>query len=203
MPFAGGDAMSWRKLPKEKRVHLVLVALGIVLVLGALGFGLIRWQYQRLNQIADRIEIAEKRLQQVQQSIARAEQIEAEFNARNRRLAEVEEAMATGDVYSWAVNLLRRFKLPYRVDIPQIGQPAGPSDVNLLPKFPYKQVTLKIGGTAYYQDLGQFIADFENQFPYIRLNNLLLEPATGPASADREKLAFTLDIVALVKPTAP
>lgn len=195
--------MSWRKLPKEKRVHLVLVAVGIALALGAVGLGLIRWQYRRLSQIADRIQIAEKRLQQVQQAIARAEEIEAEFNARSRRLAEVEEAMASGDVYSWAVNLLRRFKLPYRVDIPQIGQPVGPGDVNLLPQFPYKQVTLKIGGTAYYQDLGQFIADFENQFPFIRLNNLTLEPATGPIAADREKLAFTFDIVALVKPTTP
>lgn len=195
--------MSWRKLPKEKRVHLVLVTLGIALGLGALGFGLIRWQYRRLSQIADRIEIAQKRFQQVTQSIARAEEIEAEFSARTRRLAEVEEVMASGDVYSWAVNLLRRFRLPYRVDIPQIGQPVGPSDVNLLPNFPYKQVTLKIGGTAYYQDLGQFIADFENQFPFIRLNNLTLEPATGPAAADREKLAFTFDIVALVKPTTP
>jgi len=195
--------MSWRKLPKEKRVHLILVAVGIVAVLGALGFGLIRWQYRRLNQIADRIQIAEKRLQQVQQSIARAEQIEAEFDAQNRRLAEVEDAMASGDVYSWAVNFLRRFKLPYRVDIPQIGQPVGPVDVNLLPKFPYKQVTLKIAGTAYYQDLGQFIADFENQFPFIRLNNLTLEPVTGPSAADREKLAFTFDIVALARPTTP
>ncbi|MDW8308164.1 MAG: hypothetical protein RMK20_02180 [Verrucomicrobiales bacterium] len=194
--------MNWRKLPKEKKLHLVLVALGTVLVLGALGFGLIRWQYQRLGQIADRIEIAQKRLQQVQQSIARAEEIEAEFNAHNRRIAEIEEAMASGDVYAWAVSLLRRFKLPYRVDIPQIGQPVGPADVNLLPKFPYKQVTLKIGGTAYYQDVGQFIADFENQFPYIRLINLSLEPTTGPSAADREKLNFTLDIVALVKPTA-
>lgn len=195
--------MSWRKLPKEKRVHLVLVIVGTILALGALGLGLIRWQYRRLSQIADRIEIAQKRFQQVQQSIARAEEIEAEFNARKRQLAELEEAMASGDAYSWAVNLLRRFKLPYRVDIPQIGQPTGPSDVNLLPKFPYKQVTLRIGGTAYYSDLGQFLADFENQFPYFRLNNLSLEPASGPSAADREKLAFLFDLVALVKPTTP
>ncbi len=195
--------MSWKKLPREKRLHLVLVAVGTVLALGALGFGLIRWQYRRLSQIAERIEAAQKRLQQVQQSIARADQIEAEFNALHRRLSEIEEAMASGDAYSWAVNLLRRFKLPYRVDIPQIGQPTGPSDVNLLPQFPYKQVTLKIGGTAYYQDLGQFIADFENQFPFIRLNNLTLEPVSSSAPAEREKLAFTFDIVALIKPTTP
>ena len=195
--------MIFSQLPKEKLTRLIGVAVLTVIALGALGFGLIKWQYGTLRVIAGKTEVAEKRLEQVKDAIRRADQIEIEFNAKNKTLAEQEEAMASGDIYSWAVNALRRFKLSYRVEIPQIGQPTPPGDVNLLPKFPYKQVTLRVGGTAYYHDFGNFIADFENQFPQIRVANLSLESAPSVGPGEKEKLAFSLDIIALVKPSAP
>ena len=195
--------MNFSQLPKEKLARLIGVVVLTVIALGALGFGLIKWQYGTLRVIAGKTEVAEKRLEQVKDAIRRADQIEIEFNAKNRTLAEQEEAMASGDIYSWAVNALRRFKLSYRVEIPQIGQPTPPGDVNLLPNFPYKQVTLRVGGTAYYHDFGNFIADFENQFPQIRVANLSLESAPSVGPGEKEKLAFSLDIIALVKPSAP
>jgi hypothetical protein len=200
----GGFArMNFSKLPKNKRNQLIVVALLTVIVLGGLGFGLIKWQYGNLLALAEKKEVSEKRLIQVKDGINRADQIETEFTARNKLLAEQEETMASGgDLYSWMVNLLRRFKLPYRVEIPQISQPTPPSDMNLLPGFPYKQVTLRVSGTAYYHDFGKFIADFENQFPHIRVVNLMLEPTTIVGSSEKEKLAFTMDIVTLVKPDA-
>jgi len=195
--------MNFSKLPKEKRIQLIVVAVLTVIVLGALGFGLIKWQYGKLREITGKTEVAEKRLKQVKNAILRADQIEIEFNTKNKTIAELEEAMASGDIYSWAVNALRRFKLSYKVEIPQISQPTAPGDVNLLPKFPYKQVTLRVGGTAYYHDFGSFIADFENQFPHIRVANLSLEPAPSVGSGEKEKLTFSMDIIALVKPNAP
>jgi len=206
--------MNFSKLPKEKRNQLVLVAVTTVIVLGGLGFGLIKSQYDNLKTLAEKRELAEKKRARVTDAINHADQIEAEYDAKSKLLAEQEEGMAAGgDLYSWLVNAIRTFKLPYQVDIPQISQPTTPTDVNLLPKFPYKQVTIKAGGTAYFHDFGQFIADFENHFPHIRVVNLTLEPATGGvgsnlASADkekndREKLAFTMDIVSLVKPNTP
>ncbi len=195
--------MNFSQLPKEKLIRLIGVVVLTVIALGALGFGLIKWQYGTLRVIAGKTEVAEKRLEQVKDAIRRADQIEIEFNAKNKTLAEQEEAMASGDIYSWAVNALRRFKLSYRVEIPQIGQPTPPGDVNLLPNFPYKQVTLRVGGTAYYHDFGNFIADFENQFPQIRVANLNLESSPSVGPGEKEKLAFSLDIIALVKPSAP
>ena len=195
--------MNFSQLPKEKLIRLIGVVVLTVIALGALGFGLIKWQYGTLRVIAGKTEVAEKRLEQVKDAIRRADQIEIEFNAKNKSLAEQEEAMASGDIYSWAVNALRRFKLSYRVEIPQIGQPTPPGDVNLLPNFPYKQVTLRVGGTAYYHDFGNFIADFENQFPQIRVANLNLESSPSVGPGEKEKLAFSLDIIALVKPSAP
>jgi hypothetical protein len=195
--------MNFSNLPKEKRTSVLVVAVVTVVVLVALGFGLIQRQYASLRETAEKIEIAQKRLKQVHNAIRRADQIELEFSAKNKSLAEQEELMASGDIYSWAVNALRRFKLPYKVEIPQISQPTPPGDVNLLPRFPYKQVTLRVGGTACFHDLGTFIADFENQFSHIRVANLTLEPSPGVGGAEKEKLAFAMDIIALVKPSAP
>jgi hypothetical protein len=196
--------MKLSKLPKAKRNQLIVVALLTVIALGGLGFGLIKWQYGHLRALADKREVAEKRLITVKDGINRADQIEAGFNVKSKLLAESEEVMASGgDLYSWMVNSLRRFKLPYKaVDIPQIGQPTLPGDMNLLPGFPYKQVTLRVGGTAYYHDLGTFIADFENHFPHVRVQNLALEPFSSAVPGEKEKLAFQMDIVTLVKPDA-
>ena len=58
-----------------------------------------------------------------------------------------------------------------------------------------KKVTLTVAGTAYYHDLGKFLAGFENEFPHIRLLNLDVNPS--PAAGDAEKLVFKMDIVYL------
>jgi hypothetical protein len=109
----------------------------------------------------------------------------------------METDMASGDLYSWVINTVRQFKAPYRVDIPQFS-PLGPTtDVNLLPSFPYKQTTFSVQGTAYYHDFGRFLADFENQFPHVRVLNLSLD--LDATSQDPERLSFRMDIAALIR----
>ena len=71
-------------------------------------------------------------------------------------------------------------------------------EMPMIPSFPYKQASVQVQGSAYYYDLGKFLADFENHFPYMRLQNLVLEPGGG--GEDREKLSFHMDIITLVKP---
>jgi type II secretion system (T2SS) protein M len=104
--------------------------------------------------------------------------------------------MASGDLYSWTYNTIRLFKAPYQVDIPDVGHP-DVGTMDLLPDFPFKQVRFTVTGTAYYHDLGKFIADFENKFPHMRVVNLQIQPAD--ATGSNEKLSFKMDIVALVK----
>ena len=108
--------------------------------------------------------------------------------------------MAPGDPVSWLFGKIQVFKLPYKVEIPQISAPGDTKD--FLGKFPYKQAAFSVGGTAYFHDLGKFIADFENHFPYFRIVNLDLTPAAGAAESDKEKLTFNFQIVTLVKPSA-
>jgi hypothetical protein len=108
--------------------------------------------------------------------------------------------MASGDFYSWTYDTVRTFKASYRLDIPEIGHPEV-SDTDLLPDFPFKQAKFSINGTAYYHDLGKFIADLENKFPHIRVVNLVIQPVQSSGGND-EKLSFKMDIIALVKPAS-
>jgi Tfp pilus assembly protein PilO len=197
MPLSGKDAM--KKLSKEKRNQLLLVVMATAGVLAGLWLGLISSQQQSLHGLAESKLSAQRKLEQVKQTIENAETIEAQLDDAGKRLTKIEAGMASGDLYSWAINTVRQFKLPYRVDIPQFSQIDGPKEVPMLAGFPYKQVNMTISGTALFHDFGRFVTDFENQFPYVRVLNLSLEPAPAAAN-EREKLSFRLEVAALVKP---
>lgn len=192
--------MKSRKLPKEKRNQLILISLVTLVALAGLGFGLIKYQYENLTHLAAKKAELEQKLVQMQAHIKRADQVEPELADARTAITNLEAGMASGDLYSWVINTIRGFKGAYKVEIPQFSPISNPSDVNLLAKFPYKQVTLTVAGTAHYHDLGKFLADFENEFPHIRLLNLDLQVNPNPAAGDAEKLVFKVDIVPLVKP---
>jgi hypothetical protein len=94
---------------------------------------------------------------------------------------------------------LRPFKDTHKIEFQQYRTAVNPGS-SLLPKFPYKQATLSVEGVARYYDLGRFLADFENQYPFVRLINIELEPASGASEAGQ--LSFRMDIVTLIRPSA-
>ena len=81
----------------------------------------------------------------------------------------------------------------------------------MLPQFPYEAAIFSVRGTAYYHQFGKFLADFENRFPYFRVQNLILGAGSGSESAagsdatatrtGDEKLNFSMVVIALIKPT--
>jgi hypothetical protein len=191
--------MKLNKLSKEKRNHLILVALGALTVVAGLYICLIQHQNESLSQLSQKKQNAAKKLKLVLETVNRADQIKADVEVSRTALAEAERDVATGDLYAWVINWLRGFKASYKVEMPQFSQLSAPSDVNLLPKFPYKQTTLTVAGTAHYHDLGLFLADLENRFPHVRLLNLNIDSGPTSATAEPETLSFKVDIVTLAK----
>lgn len=184
------------KVSQDKRNQLILVILCTLVVLALMWFNLIRPRYAALAQIATEQKHADDKLAGMQAAIKQADATTAELARETQTLADTESDMASGDLYSWTYNTLRLFKAPYQVDIPDIGHP-DVGTMDLLPAFPFKQVKFTVTGTAYYHDLGKFIADFENKFPHIRVVDLQMQPAD--AAGGGEKLSFKMDIIALVK----
>lgn len=188
------------KLPKEKRNQFIFALICIVGVLVLMWYYLIGPRQAALSQVAAARKVAETELEGIQNTIKHADTITNELVNVMQTLSRAESDMASGDIYSWTYNTVRTFKSSYRVDIPEIGHP-DVGDTDLLPDFPFKQVKFTINGTAYYHDLGKFIADLENQFPHMRVVNLSIQPGQTSSGTD-EKLSFKMDVIALVKPAS-
>lgn len=190
------------KISKEKRDKMILVVMLTVGIIAGLWFGLISHQNSKSAQLTRKITNLEEQIKLVQKTVADANKVASDLEGCSEKLNTVENGMASGDLFSWMVSTLKQFNVAsYKVEIPQYGAPMT-SDVTMIPSFPYKQATVGVGGTAYYYDLGKFIAELENRFPYMRVQNLLLEPSMGANSEEKEKLAFRMEIVALIKPSA-
>jgi Tfp pilus assembly protein PilO len=177
--------------------------LGVIIVTAGLLCGvyflLIQPQNQKNVDLDQIIEKENRRLKTFKAEIKQMDDAAKALAEANNQLNRAEEDVATGDLYAWTVDTIRRFKVTYHhVDIPTTTQPAQ-SDCDLIGNFPYKQIRFTLNGTAHYHDLGQFISDFENKFPHCRVLNLTADPISqGPNGS--EKLNFQMDIVALVKP---
>jgi hypothetical protein len=188
-----------KNLSKEKRNRLIMVVAITVIVLAGLWFGLIGFLQGRLTQLEDRRSAIQGKLDKVQYAVKNAELVENQLGIATNKLTQLEDDMVFGDPYAWMYSKLKAFKAPYKIEIPTLNPPEV-KDVNLLPKFPYKQADFVIGGTAYFHDLGKFVADFENHFPLFRVVNLDLSAAPTQVENDKEKLNFKMDIIVLMKP---
>jgi Tfp pilus assembly protein PilO len=189
-----------KRLSSEKKRQLGMVAVGTLIALAGVWYGLIRPQQTSLENTRREIENLQRQLAEARKVLQRAPEISDALEQAATELEHCEEQMASGDYYAHLINQIRQFRADYPVDIPQFSTISGPAPVDLLPRFPYQQVSLTIAGTAYYHDLGRFLADFESRYPYWQFRNLELEPApaTDPGRAP-EQVAFRLTVVALVR----
>lgn len=187
-----------KRLPKAKRNQLILVIFGTMTLIGLVYFLLISPQIQENHKLVADTSSDAAKLQQIQNTLKQTDATTKIASEISAQLSQSETDVATGDLFAWTYNTFRQFKAGYHVDIPTIGQPVQ-SVENLLPNFPYKQITFTLSGTGFYQDIGKFVSDLENKFPHMRVINLALQPSGG-SGLDAEKLSFRLDVVALVKP---
>jgi len=193
------------KLPKEKRDRIIVAAIATLIAIAGIWYGLIRSQQAKLGDSARTTVKAQEKVTNAKRRIEKEKQIQIELDAARQGLKAIEDEMASGDLYSWIIVTVNKFRAAHRVEIPQFSREQV-REVNVIPGFPYKGATFTVRGTAYYHDLGKFIADFENAFPYVRLLNLEMEPVGLPSPAsnpeEQEKLSFKMDIVTLIKPTS-
>jgi len=186
-----------KRLPKQKRDQLILVCIVTLALLATLWFLLIRSQQESLQSLRDEKVKKETDSAGMREKVKTANAVKAQLDQVDSKLAEKEQDMVSGDYYASLVNTVSKFKLRYKLDIPQFSPAASVTDCDLLPKFPYKQVRIVISGSGYYEEIGKFIADFENDYATSRIVNLELTPYVGPMEA-KEKLTFRMEIVSLV-----
>jgi len=186
-----------KRLSKQKRDQLILVCIITLAVLAALWLLLIRSQQESLKGLRTQKTKTESDSIGMRDKVKSADAVKTQLNQVDAKLAEKEQDMVSGDYYASLVNTVSKFKLRYKLEIPQFSPAASVTDCDLLPKFPYKQVRIVISGSGYYEEIGKFVADFENEYATSRIVNLELTPYAGPLEA-KEKLTFRMEIVSLV-----
>lgn len=192
------------KLPKKKKEHIAVVIMGAAFLAGILWVAMISPLRAKLGQLATQVADSRRQVDLGQRTIASAKQVAEDLENASQQLQMAERAMATGDLYAWMIQTMNQFKLSHKVSIPQISREI-PCEAGVLPNFPYRAAAFVVRGSAFYHDLGSFVADFENSFPYMRLQNLELDAMGGPQidESERERLQFKMEIVTLVKPLMP
>ena len=191
------------KLTKEQRDHLLVTFLMTLMVVVAMWVLLIGPTRTSLKRVKDEVQGSADALAEAQGLVSRVKQIDMEVQAVGKFLGKMEAEMVDGDPNLWMRLKMAEFqqRKEYNVTIPTIGS-YYESDIGLLPDFPYKSVVFAVSGFAFYHDLGRFIADFENAFPLIRVQDVSLQPdaTAGEFGPERERLSFSFELVVPLKP---
>lgn len=203
------------KLTKEKRDRLILVVLVTAAVLGAMYLLIVSAQRTALEECIAKIDSEQQKLEKAERWLRMAPGIETRLSACRGELDSKQEGMAPVDKFKWFYNTLETFLARHNVKLVDITREPELGEAGVLPKFPYKAATFGVKLMAPFHDFGRFLADFENQFPYMRVQNLEMEPEAESRVLDgssaipsrlagsREALAITMRVVTLVKPAAP
>jgi Tfp pilus assembly protein PilO len=194
------------KLSKEKRDRLILV--GIVAV--ALGAGLwqlvIRTRMNRLVQTRALSERAKQKFENANKFLNQSADLQAQAEELSKRIRQIEDVMADPkDTYAWTDDLMRKSREGHDVEFTS-EPPLDPGPVQLLADFPYQSVTFGVRGSGQYDDLGKFLADFENKQPYCLVRNVVVTPArqgdsgASTVSTGAYRVGFEFEVTALLKP---
>jgi hypothetical protein len=178
--------------------------MGTVIAVVAIYFVVIKAQRNSADALGNQIKEQRVKLSNAERLVASTADLNKNLGVASQKLTAIEDGMASGDMYAWVIQTVGRFGAERKVDIPQFSREVT-TEVGLLPKFPYKAAIFNVRGSAFFHDLGQFLADFENSFPYARVQNLEFEPAGGSAAtvvSEGEKLSFRMEIVTLINPNA-
>jgi hypothetical protein len=194
------------KIPKDKRDKVILVGIGTGAVVAAIWFLLISDQLRSHTEARKHRDEARLLASRGQATLKSGPAIEQSLEDYTARLKQCEAEMAApNDMYSWIIQTMSSFRTGYSVEIPQLSRGSA-TDVGMFSRFPYPAAVFTVRGTAYYHDLGKFLAAFENAHPYFRVQSVEIE---GGSSADpnltpaqREKLVFKMDLLTLVRPIA-
>ena len=189
------------KINKRQKQQLIALGIGTAGVVFGLWYLVVRAQYKELADQNKQCATLQAKLQDEHATVYQAEQIALELTNCVEKLRQREAGFAPEhEPYSWMRSVMDRFYMPpnrarpYRtVSNIDFKQPEI-TDKGVITGFPYKWVKFHITGEGRYHDFGKFIADFENAFPYFRIQDL--DISVPGIRSDPDMLAFSFDIVA-------
>jgi hypothetical protein len=189
------------KLTKPQKDQLIGIAVGTVVLVGALYYLGVTDRQDALSNTEKNTAKMMDTLKMAEGKIRQGEEIAEKLATRTQLLDKRESTLVPDrDSYAWILSTLNDFIRPRKgvnvisVNPPEVGESG------ILAGFPYKWATFHLVFSGYYHDMGVFIADLENNFPYFRVQNLAVS-ANTTVGTEAEKLTVSFDLVAPVKPS--
>jgi Tfp pilus assembly protein PilO len=193
------------KLSKEKRDKLILTIIGVVGALSVLYFLVITDQQDEIAQLKSKITAMTSKRDSAERQSKRTAEAEATLALQKKILAQKQSEMPRpGQDHAWFLNLMEEQRRKYDLEVDDIKTPEN-VEAGILPKFPFRAQALSVTMVGTYYDFGRFLADFENTYPYMRVQGLKVAPEVrmgtrpGESTDAGGKLRFTYKVIALVK----
>ncbi len=183
----------------EKRRQLGLLVFGTLVAVAFLYLTVVSYLQSALKDARMRLEVARRNLELTETGLRVADRTVHEIERDRRRLQAFEETMAKGDQYLWVIN--SSLELLARHDLHNVSyeQPQ-PATMQVPPAVPYGASDFYINGWASYPNLGGFLMDLENQYPFARVNTLSIQAsAPGLASVNERQVNFRLGFSCLTQ----
>ncbi len=189
------------KINKTQRDQLIAVALGTAAVIACLWYLVVLAQNKQLAAADASCAKMKAKLKDAAAEVSKADKIGLDLtnNLEDLRRREVDFA-PEHEPFSWMMEKMRNFQLPsnelhrYKsVSIADIKPPEITDKGGVIAGFPYKWAKFHITGEGYYHDFGKFIADFENAFPYFRIQDL--DISVPGIRKDLDMLSYSFNIV--------
>ena len=207
-------------LSKEKRNQILLILGGTLGIFLLVYYFIIGSQSEKLMKLQGDILISRNEVYTAESRIRLARRMSPELTTLSNEVVVAEARMMPVEQLKgnkWLYDKLMKFKKDkYDVELINISnQPLTGDLFLLLPNFSYSAAAYNVEMRAFFHEFGRFLADFENSFPFMRIDNLTLWPvatpsgATGPTSDapegfaesdDLEQLGISLRVVVLYKP---
>ena len=194
------------KLSKDKRDKLILTLIGVVGVIAVIYFFVLSDMKDersllstKVTSTRDKIDKAERILKRQQHFNEEMAQLRGALNARQAHMPR------PGEDHVWFLRIIEDRRGTYNLDISEIRNPE-PWEPGILPNFPFRGVAFNVTLIGAYTDFGRFLADFENTYPFMRVQLMSVSPdmqlgapGTGQLPQSSGKLRFNFRVVSLIK----
>ncbi len=195
------------RINKSQRDQLIAVAFGAAAVIACLWYAVVLAQNKQLKVAEANCVKMRNTLKVGSDKVRQADVVGAELARNQEALKQRESGLAPErEPISWMAETMRAFWSPgndvhhYKtVSIADI-KPPEITEKGVITAFPYKWAKFHITGEGHYHDFGKFIADFENAFPFFRIENL--DISVPGLRKDPDMLSYSFDIVTPQVPAA-
>lgn len=201
------------KLSKEKKDKLLLTGIGCLGVIAVLYFLVITDQKAEIAQLDSRIDALQAKRNFSEKQGKRTGEVQASLEEARKILIQKQTEMPKPEEDKlWFLRIMEEMRPRYGLELEEVKNPL-PYEPGVLPNFPFRGVSLSVSMVGNYTDFGRFLADFENRFPYMRVELMSISPDRAPAAAvrgietipsvsasrDSGNLRFNFRVIALIK----